>query len=185
MASTILAFTLVTVLCDEPPKRPHLRPENWAVQVISENLQNWYKVDDRLYRSEQPDEKGFLELETFGIQEVLNLRDNHSDDDEAEATSLVLHRIEMEADDITPDQIAQALRIIRKSKGPVLVHCWHGSDRTGGVVAFYRLIFQDWSKEEALSELRYGGYGFHEQFEEIVELIQDADLEDMKKKVKE
>ena len=40
------------------------------------------------------------------------------------------------------------------SNGPVLVHCWHGSDRTGCVCASHRIIFSGWSREQANAELR-------------------------------
>jgi len=48
----------------------------------------------------------------------------------------------MAAGSITSDQVIAALRIITLSKYPVLVPCWHGSDRTGTVSAMYRTVFQ-------------------------------------------
>ena len=45
-------------------------------------------------------------------------------------------------------------------EGPVLVHCKHGADRTGCIVALYRIVFQSWSKEAAIDEMHNGGYGF-------------------------
>ncbi|MDZ4755784.1 MAG: dual specificity protein phosphatase family protein [Phycisphaerae bacterium] len=40
---------------------------------------------------------------------------------------------------------------------PVLVHCAAGTQRTGGVVACFRMLHQGWSRDDALREAeRYG-----------------------------
>lgn len=41
---------------------------------------------------------------------------------------------------------------------PVLVHCFAGVHRTGAYVAVYRMEFEHWSNEQALSELHSCGY---------------------------
>ena len=50
---------------------------------------------------------------------------------------------------------------IRRASGPVLVHCLHGSDRTGTIVAMYRIVEQGWTREAAIAEMTGGGYGYH------------------------
>ena len=40
------------------------------------------------------------------------------------------------------------------AKRPVFVHCKHGADRTGTMVAFYRILFEGWSKDEAIREMK-------------------------------
>jgi len=78
---------------------------------------------------------------------------------------------------ITQDQLIEALAIIRDAKGPLLVHCWHGSDRTGAVIAAYRIVFQNWTKEQALDELKNGGFGYHAKiYPNIVDLINGLDV---------
>ena len=44
---------------------------------------------------------------------------------------------------------------------PVLVHCQHGADRTGTVMAVYRIVVQDWQSPEAIREMKEGDYGYH------------------------
>lgn len=78
----------------------------------------------------------------------------------------------MSADDVTSSQLLQAVELIEQLKEPVVVHCWHGSDRTGAVVAAYRILKQGWSKEQAISEMVNGGYGFHLIYWDIVEVLQ-------------
>jgi protein tyrosine phosphatase (PTP) superfamily phosphohydrolase (DUF442 family) len=158
------------------------RPATWARPVSSELLKNFYRIDDKLYRSAQPNKKGFEELKTLGIRNVLSFRDHHSDD-EGKDSGLNLYRVEMDAGDVTTEQVVEALRIIRNSKGPVLIHCWHGSDRTGLISAMYRIVFQGWSKDESIDELMHGGYGYHSLYKNIPEFIRQADIEEIRKQV--
>jgi hypothetical protein len=43
----------------------------------------------------------------------------------------------------------------------VFVHCLHGQDRTGIVIAFYRVLFCNWSKADAEKEML--AHGFHKE----------------------
>lgn len=115
---------------------------------------------------------------------MLNLRQYHTDNDEAEETKLVLHRVKMNAGDVDREQLFQALKIIKEAKGPILIHCWHGSDRTGVVSAAYRVVFQNWSKEMAIQELKEGGYGYHGRiYPNIAEIIKALDVKALKNKL--
>jgi tyrosine-protein phosphatase SIW14 len=164
-----------------PQKAP--RPDAWAKPIAAEYVRNFFQLDEKVYRSAQPTRKGFQELQARGIRNVLNLRDYHSDEDDAQDTVLSLYRVKMEAGDITDEKVIEALRIIRKAEGPVLVHCWHGSDRTGLIAAMYRIVFQDWSKKDAIDELVRGGYGYHATYSNIPEYIAKTDIEEIKKQV--
>jgi protein tyrosine/serine phosphatase len=159
------------------------RPANWAQPVEAAELQNFYRLDDKVYRSAQPDRKGFEAAYTLGIRNVLNLRNYHSDDSKAKGVGLKLFRVKMEAGEFGTDTVVKALRIIKESEGPILIHCWHGSDRTGAVSALYRIVFQGWSKEDAVAELKNGGYGYHSIYSNIPQFIRDADIDGIKKRV--
>ena len=159
------------------------RPANWAQPVESSALDNFFRLDDKVYRSAQPDRKGFEAAYGLGIRNVLNLRNYHSDDSKAKGFGLKLFRVKMEAGGLTAERMVQALRIVREAEGPILIHCWHGSDRTGAVSAMYRIVFQGWSKEDAITELINGGYGYHSIYGNIPQFIRNADIDDMKKRV--
>lgn len=153
------------------------------ITLPGSGLDNFYRVDSGVYRADQPSAIAFKMLDRFGIKEILNLRNWHSDADEAEGTSLRLHRLKTRASKIDERDIVKALRIIKNRQGSVLIHCWHGSDRTGAVIAMYRIVFQGWSKENAIKEMTGGGFGFHEQFSQIIDMINRADIESIKRRL--
>ena len=115
----------------------------------------------------------------------IDLRNRHRDDDEAKGTSIKLHRVKTKAHSISEKQLIQALRIIKNRKAPIVFHCHHGSDRTGAVCAFYRIIFQNVSKEDAIHEMTEGGYGFHRIYKNIIRRIKEANVEQIRKEVME
>jgi protein tyrosine/serine phosphatase len=139
-------------------------------------LENFYKVDDRLYRGAQPDGAGMQALAELGVRNILNLREFHDDEKEAAKSPLTLFRVPMNAGRIKDEEVVAALRIIRNAQGPIYVHCWHGSDRTGTVVAMYRMVFQGWSKAAAIDELVNGGYGYHAVYANIITYLEKVDL---------
>lgn len=153
-------------------------------KVLADNIKRFYKVSDGIYRSSQPNRKQMELLDVMGLKTVLNLRKHHSDDYEAKYTDLSLDSVKMNAGKIKDEEIISALKVIKNSKKPLLIHCWHGSDRTGVVVAMYRIIFEDYTKTEAVKELRKKEYGYHEAFYgNIVEYIENADIEYLKDKI--
>jgi len=155
-------------------------PQAWseeAVPVPSAVLRNWFQVAPKLYRSAQPSAAGFREIAARGITTVLNLRAFHSDDAAAAESGLQLARVPMQAFGVGDTEVIAALRIIRRASGPVLVHCLHGSDRTGTIVAMYRIVEQGWAKEAAIAEMTGGGYGFHAIFGNLPDYIRRADVE--------
>jgi len=158
------------------------RAAAWATPVPSKHLKNFYRLDDKVLRSAQPDRKGFQELNALGIRSVLSFRDHHSDDD-GKGLGLDLYRVRMEAGDIPTGKVIEALRIIGKSEGPILIHCWHGSDRTGLISAMYRIVFQKWSREDAIDKLMNGGYGYHSLYKNIPEFIRQVDIEKVHREV--
>jgi protein tyrosine/serine phosphatase len=66
---------------------------------------------------------------------------------------------------------------------PVLVHCQHGSDRTGTMVALYRIAVQGWTKEAALDEMTQGGYGFHPLWKNLRRYVMRLDVDSLKAEV--
>jgi protein tyrosine phosphatase (PTP) superfamily phosphohydrolase (DUF442 family) len=167
--------------CPFPENPP--RPETWAQRVPSATLKNWYKVDADVYRSEQPTREGFKEIRAKGIKSVINLRFEHTDAALVKGLDLVLIEVRMTAWDFSEDDVVRALKAIESAPKPVLVHCQHGSDRTGLIVAMYRVVYLNWPKEEALAEMKRGGFGFHWYYVNIPAFIKQADVAAIRKRL--
>lgn len=150
-----------------------------------EDTKNVYILSGKeLYRSGQPDDEGFEDLEKKGLKSSLSLREYHSDKDEAEDTDIKLYHYKLAAGSVTEEELLDCLKIIQAAPKPILVHCWHGSDRTGVVCAAYRIAVQNWKIEDAIKEFTDGPFGFHETFYgNLPKLLKDIDWVAFKKKL--
>ena len=184
LAAGITLLFLVTLLAGGSAgvDKPY-RPKAWAQRVPSATLQNLYKVDDDTYRSEQPTRRGFEEIRDKGIKTIIDLRFGHSDAALIEGLDLVLIHVGMTAWDFSEDDIVRALKAIESAPKPVLVHCQYGSDRTGVVMAMYRIVYLNWPKEEALAEMKQGGFGFHWYYLNIPAFIKRVDVARIRKRL--
>ncbi|WP_294615263.1 dual specificity protein phosphatase family protein [uncultured Gilliamella sp.] len=142
---------------------------------------NFHKISSDVYRSEQPSLKQMQYLDKLGFKTVVNLRLWHSDQDEIKDTGISEVWIKLRAGKITDEKMIEILKTIDKSPKPVLIHCWHGSDRTGVTIALYRLVFQNWTKEQAINELMTPEFGHHYNvYPNIVKYIENVDIEKIK-----
>lgn len=186
-AVVYIFFILILTAEGFAQELPRVRPPEWGQPIINAGVCNFFKIDEKVYRSAQPDMKGMKAIESMGIRNVLSLSYFLSDEYEAQGTQLKLFRMKMIANEIHEEEVIQALRIIRASEDPILVHCRHGSDRTGCIIAMYRILNQGWSKEQAIDEMVNGGYGFHGGdvfgYKNIIRYIREADIEKIKKQV--
>jgi tyrosine-protein phosphatase SIW14 len=141
------------------------------------NPENFHRVDDKVWRSGQPEKKDFPKLKKLGFKEILNLREWHDDARKAGNTALCLHRVPMDTGDLREKDLLQAVKILRDSPGPILVHCWHGSDRTGTVVALYRMVVNGWTRERAIAEFITPAYGYHAKtYPELRKYLECVDI---------
>ncbi len=162
------------------------RNPNWAIPLKIEGVPNLHKISDCLYRSAQPTEGGMKNLEALGVKKTINLRAFHSDKDHIEQTSLLDEELSVKSWHIEAQDVIKVLKIISKAEqGPFLIHCQHGADRTGLMCAMYRIVVQGWSKQDAIDEMRYGGYGYHAIWSNIPKWIDKCDIEMIKRRLQE
>ncbi|WP_159566996.1 dual specificity protein phosphatase family protein [Budvicia diplopodorum] len=155
-----------------------------AKQVSNSSVDNFYQVSDELYRSGQPGAPQMKELEQRGVKSILNLRNFHTDNNEAKGTQLKLYHVPMEAGRLTEPQLISALRVMKYAPKPMVVHCWHGSDRTGLMVAMYRMVYQGWPKDAALAELKQPEFGYHQwAYYNIVQYIDRVDIDSIRAQI--
>ena len=149
---------------------------------------NFHKVNKDIFRSGQPDGDELDSLYTFdGLRSVLNLRGIDSDTNKVKSVnrrrngSLVLYNLPLETGNITESDLVRLLTVMRDAPKPLLIHCWHGSNRTGCAAAAYRIVFENWQVEDAVNELMKPEYGHHRYFfTNIPELLRKADWNKIK-----
>ena len=152
----LLASGLPIACSAAPPDSGNkaVQSARWATPV--KHNANLYRIDDKLYRSEQPVAEDGEAIVKLGIQSVINLRFfDRNDDDHLKAYGLTLLNRPLLSWSIKPKEIAEILYLIEKQQqnGAVLIHCYHGADRTGLIAGMYRIIYQGWTAEEAKAEM--------------------------------
>lgn len=141
------------------------------------------RVDAKVWRSSQPSGKQFAELKKSGVKEVLSLRSYHSNNEIEK--DFTCHHVRMKAGKLNDEDMLEALRILVEAKEPIVVHCWHGADRTGAVIALYRMVVHRWPRERAIDELMKPEFGHHAgTFPNVREYLKNVDVEAMRRRLK-
>ncbi|KVD27147.1 protein-tyrosine-phosphatase [Burkholderia ubonensis] len=163
------------------------RPLQWAQSVPDARLDNLHRITPSLYRSALLSREDVPELQKLGIRKVISFRAFHSDERILAGTQITMQRIPINTWYIRDEDMVAALRALRDADrdGPVLIHCQHGADRTGLVSALYRMVYQGWTREQALDELQHGGYGFHAIWQNITYYLKHVDVERLRRQVDE
>jgi uncharacterized protein (TIGR01244 family) len=132
-------------------------------------VSNFQQVNSRVYRGAQPEPDAFGNLARLGVKTVLDLREDPA---QASAEERLVRAAGMRFVSIpmlglskpTDDQIARALAILTDDAAvPVFVHCRRGADRTGTVIACYRIALDHWRAQKAIAEARSLGMSFVER----------------------
>jgi protein tyrosine/serine phosphatase len=159
------------------------RPSNWATKMERPGLSNFYEVTTNLYRGAQPTARGMTELKAMGIKTVLNLRSFHSDTHLVSSGEFKLARLHMKPWHAEDEDVVAFLKIAGNTNNlPVFVHCQRGADRTGMICAMYRVVFCGWTRDAAVEEMKEGGFAFNTDWQNLVNYVQHADVEALKKR---
>ena len=141
-----------------------------AIFTVSANAEelagvgNFHKVNATVYRGAQPSKAGFENLAKAGVKTVIDLRRVNEHDTAAErriVEGLGMRYVNIPMNGVvapTDSQVSQVLAILDgPSTGPAFVHCKRGADRTGGVIACYRVQHDGWENKKALHEAKANG----------------------------
>jgi len=123
---------------------------------------NFGAVTPAFFRGAQPRAADLEMLRRLGVRTVINLRETADiwPGEESEVRALGMDYVAVPLQGLgapTDAQVAQVLNLIENGPAPVFVHCEHGSDRTGTIVACFRIKTDGWSAERALAEAKTYG----------------------------
>jgi len=188
LASLAAAFLL---LCSPLPAagggNDPIPPSGQVAERTSANVPGTGRVSERLFglpgltvvgrvapgilRGAQPEPEGYATLKAMGVRTVISLRTNHGERKAVEAAGMRYIEIPIKLwKNVDPAAVQKALSVMTDpTNQPVFVNCSRGVDRTGMVVAVYRMEVDGWSEAEAEAEME--AFGFHEfwsQFKEFV-----------------
>lgn len=155
-----------------PSNRMFLRNERiialllWAIPSFAASLpgiKNFDQVDTRVYRGAQPTPEGIRQLANLGVKTVVDLRETgeRSKKEQRIVTGNGMRYINVPMSGLTPptsEEITKILNLLEDlSSGPVFVHCLRGADRTGAVIAAYRIDYEKWDNGRALKDAKAHG----------------------------
>jgi tyrosine-protein phosphatase SIW14 len=161
----ILAASLCIPLHAQETIRPAASPtvaHEFAHRVALPGLGNFAEVTPSLYRGAQPSELGFATLAKMGIGIVVDLRGDR-DNEREQVTKLGMRYVAIpsQCSRMNDEGIAKFLTILHDNPDKkIFVHCRYGVDRTGMMVAAYRISQQGWTAEESRREMESFGFSF-------------------------
>jgi protein tyrosine/serine phosphatase len=126
---------------------------------------NFGRVSATLFRGGRPKEEGFQALKKSGVEIVVNFL---NEPDQIAAERRVVEALGLRYVSIpwtawnnpTNRQVAEFLEVVRANpEKKIFVHCHRGSDRTGVMVAVYRIAHDNWTPAAAIAEMK--AYHYH------------------------
>ncbi len=135
-----------------------------AVKLTIASLPNSACITPTLCRGAQPKREGYTELKKLGIEIVLDFR-NENDEIQTEQShveSLGMRFVSLPWSswhDPRREEVISFFSLLRENLGKkIFVHCEFGSDRTGLMIALYRLVVDHWTPDQAVEEMRAFNY---------------------------
>lgn len=135
-----------------------LAGEDPAMREDVDGVPNFAVVSEILSRGAQPTHDGFCALHERGIRTVVSLRWRHDDHQALAGVGLNSYRLRAKQWHPETEDVVRAMKVILTPEyQPVFIHCQAGEDRTGLIVAVYRILVDGWSVDDAIAERRAFG----------------------------
>lgn len=121
------------------------------------------KVSEEIYRGSRPSDKDIALLKIKNIKTILDLEDEMDIVAHEKLIALNLDidfRSEAMSEIKKPskEHLSRIVRRIYQLEKPIFIHCKHGHERTGIVIAYYRMKVEGWSKWKAIKEALQKGF---------------------------
>ncbi|MDP3921043.1 MAG: tyrosine-protein phosphatase [Candidatus Omnitrophota bacterium] len=135
-----------------------------AHKPLLSGASGFYLVDEGFYRGPRPMEDEWSELTKLGVKTVISLEEDAARVAEERGiveglgmhfSSLPMSLYERPAD----STVIQFLEtVLNRGAQPVFLHCESGKDKTGTLVAVYRVAVQGWGPKEGYHEAKRFGF---------------------------
>ena len=137
-------------------------------EIGAPDVRNFDRVNAHLLRGGEPSLVGLQELGALGVKIDIDLRESgegtETEKRAAEKLGIKYVNIPLSAFGApSKEQMEHVLSLLFSSSDTVFVHCRRGKDRTGTVVACYRIQHDGWDNRRALLEARQHGMSFAER----------------------
>ena len=140
-----------------------------GADVPAPHVRNFVRVNEHLFRGGEPTVVGLQELGAMGVKIDIDLREA-SEGTEAEkraAKTLGIQYVNIPLNPFAAPSKEQMQRVLsvllNNDPAGIFVHCRRGKDRTGTVIACYRIEHDGWNNQRALTEAKQHGMSFAER----------------------
>jgi tyrosine-protein phosphatase SIW14 len=161
VAAGVMAFVGTSAVPQSRTQPAASAEHSPAKKLTLPGVKNFGEVTPLLYRGAQPSPEGFKALAGMGIDIVVDARLSGKDAERKIVTGAGMQYVSIPWHCLFPKdkKIAQFLAVLRDNpKKKVFVHCRYGDDRTGMMIAAYRMAAENWTPEEAWKELQKFGF---------------------------
>ena len=182
LASGLLGAVTTGCVPSPPSPRPPAVPRSAPVTGPGTDIPNYARASKALWRGGQPTRHGFAVLKRHGIRTVVCLRVTDIDRELLSGHGFRYRHISFKHAHPEDEDVLTFLKIVTDPDNqPVFVHCREGVDRTGMMVAAYRIIVQGWTEALAVAEMRH--MGFHDLNWFIERYLDRLDVPSLKRKL--
>lgn len=142
-------------------------------------LTNVALVAPGIYRGGTPTPGGVTSLSRLGVKTIVNLRHFHGRSEADAAARSGLRYVWLpiaSSGEPSPETLSRFLALVQDPAAqPVYVHCYRGKDRTGAMIAAYRILVDHWSARDAVAEMQeFGFFGGWVRLRRWVERLDDG-----------
>jgi tyrosine-protein phosphatase SIW14 len=149
------------------PNRPDCNP----TEITPKDIRGFHRVDQDLYRGGHPSCSGYAKLQALGIRTIIDLQgglerkierckvkgaaDNNG---QFRFIPFDIKLYQTAVTGVSEARVNSLFALIAQAPKPIFINCKFGEDRTGMVIAIYRMKRGEMNYQEARSEALY--YGF-------------------------
>jgi protein tyrosine phosphatase (PTP) superfamily phosphohydrolase (DUF442 family) len=171
IALFVLSFLTLSGICQGKLFFRHWVPYRFhhtcnPTTISERDIQNFHRVDSDLYRGAPPKCSGYIKLARLGVKTIINLqgggrgaleRCQRKKGLRLRFISFDIPLLETTVTGISDQSLRRLFAMMQRAPKPMFITCRYGEDRTGVIVALYRMKRGEMSFSQAEREALYYG----------------------------